>query len=83
VLRKIISEYTREAGLRELERQVARVARKVARKRVERDEQEGGKSKRRGGNVAVTAADVTTYLGPPRFLPDEKRGSDEVGLANG
>jgi ATP-dependent Lon protease len=83
VLRKMISEYTREAGLRELERMVAQVARKVARKRVERDEQAGGKGKRKGGSVAVTFADLAEYLGPPRFIPDEKRGSDEIGLANG
>jgi ATP-dependent Lon protease len=83
VLRKMISEYTREAGLRELERMVAQVARKVARKRVERDEQAGGKGRRKTGSVAVTFNDLAEYLGPPRFIPDEKRGSDEVGLANG
>jgi ATP-dependent Lon protease len=83
VLRKVIAEYTREAGLRELERMLAQVARKVARKRVERDEQSGKKSSRRGSNVAISMADLAGYLGPPRFIPDEKRGTDEIGLANG
>jgi ATP-dependent Lon protease len=83
VLRKMISEYTREAGLRELERTVAKVARKVARKRVEYDEANAGKGKRKGGSVAISMTDLATYLGPPRFIADEKRGTDEIGLANG
>jgi ATP-dependent Lon protease len=82
ILRKVISEYTREAGLRELERMLAQVARKVARKRVERDEQSGTKSRKRS-SVAITPQELQVYLGPPRFIPDEKRGSDEIGLANG
>jgi ATP-dependent Lon protease len=83
VLRRIISEYTREAGLRELERMIAQIARKVARQVVERGEQQNGKTRRKGAGVAVTPADLAKYLGPPRFLPDEKRGADEIGLANG
>jgi ATP-dependent Lon protease len=84
VLRRIISEYTREAGLRELERMVAQIARKVARQVVERNEQPNGKTARRkGAGVAVGPADLPKYLGAPRFLPDEKRGADEIGLANG
>jgi ATP-dependent Lon protease len=81
VLRKVIAEYTREAGLRELERMLAQVARKVARKRVERDEH--AKSRRKPAVQIIGMGDLAGYLGPPRFIPDEKRGSDEVGLANG
>ncbi len=83
VLRRIISEYTREAGLRELERMVAQIARKVARQVVERGEQVNGKSRRKSAGVAIGPADLSKYLGAPRFLPDEKRGADEIGLANG
>jgi ATP-dependent Lon protease len=83
VLRRIISEYTREAGLRELERMVAQIARKVARQVVEKGEQPNGKSRRKSAGVTIGPADLPRYLGAPRFLPDEKRGADEIGLANG
>jgi ATP-dependent Lon protease len=83
VLRKIVAEYTREAGLRELERMVAQLARKVARQIVERAEQSNGKARRRAAGVVLAAGDLGKLLGPPRFIPDEKRGADEVGIANG
>ncbi|HEY0707094.1 MAG TPA: endopeptidase La [Polyangia bacterium] len=83
VLKKMISEYTREAGLRELERTVAKLARKVARKRVEQEEATAGKGKRKTSTVTISMSELAAYLGPPRFIADEKRGSDEVGLANG
>jgi ATP-dependent Lon protease len=82
-LRKIISEYTREAGLRELERQVAQLARKIARRLVE-----SGEASTRGRKVspvraAVTPEDLAKLLGPPKFIPDERQRVDEVGIANG
>jgi ATP-dependent Lon protease len=82
-LRKIISEYTREAGLRELERQIAQLARKMARRLVE-----GGQTTARGrkvspGRAAVSAEDLAKLLGPPKFIPDERQRVDEVGIANG
>jgi ATP-dependent Lon protease len=83
VLRKVISEFTREAGLRELERMVAQLARKVARQVVERTEQADGKGKRKAAGVAIGAPELAKYLGPPRYIPDEKQRADEVGLANG
>jgi ATP-dependent Lon protease len=80
VLRRIIGEYTREAGLRELERLIARLARKVARRIVEA----GLKPSRKGKPAASLAMeDLPKLLGPPRFIPDEKRDADEVGIANG
>jgi ATP-dependent Lon protease len=82
VLRRIIGEYTREAGLRELERMVARLARKVARRIVEagaRPVKKGGKT----AGAAVPVEDISRLLGPPRYIPDEKREADEVGIANG
>jgi ATP-dependent Lon protease len=80
VIRKIVAEYTREAGLRELERLVARVARKVARRIVEA----GNKPRKTKGNAAMLPVDdLPKLLGPPRYIPDEKREADEIGIANG
>jgi ATP-dependent Lon protease len=82
-LRKIISEYTREAGLRELERQVAQVARKMARRLVERGQTPARGRKAKSGRAAVTVDDLARLLGPPKFIPDERQRVDEVGIANG
>ncbi len=82
ILRRIVTEYTREAGLRELERLVAQVSRKVARKVVEAGGREG-KDRKGGKTVVVTPADLHKFLGPARYIADEKRDTDEVGMANG
>jgi ATP-dependent Lon protease len=79
-LRKIISEYTREAGLRELERQVAQLARKMARRLVESGATARGRKPKLG---RVTVEDLAKLLGPPKFIPDERQRADEVGIANG
>jgi ATP-dependent Lon protease len=81
IIRKIVSEYTREAGLRELERLVARLARKVARRIVEAGAKQPRKTK--GNGAAISLEEVPRLLGPPRYIPDEKREADEVGIANG
>ncbi len=96
VLRKIISEYTREAGLRELERLIAQLARRVARRVVEEGGGGGGaKAATAGGSgrvtsrkataaaAAITPDDVVKYLGPPKYLPEERTGIDEIGSVNG
>src|SRR4051812_30410052 len=73
ILRKIVAEYTREAGLRELERLVARLARKVARRVVEdgaRPARGAGRGKAAGG-PAMSADEISKHLGPPRYLADE------------
>jgi ATP-dependent Lon protease len=80
-LRRIISEYTREAGLRELERQVAQLARKMARRLVESGLAPA--QGRKAGRTLVTAEDLAKLLGPPKFIPDERQRVDEVGIANG
>jgi ATP-dependent Lon protease len=72
-LRTMIRDYTYEAGVRNLEREIANVCRKVARRVAE------GKSSPRH----VTVQSLTKYLGPPRFLRDEEDRTDEVGLAIG
>jgi ATP-dependent Lon protease len=96
VLKKIVSEYTREAGLRELERLIAQLARKVARRIVEDGGARSGSGAvgasapsarngggRKGASVSITADDVLKFLGPPRYLAEEFAGVDEVGSVNG
>jgi len=70
---QIISQYTREAGLRNLERELASICRKVARKVAE-----GEKKK-----TVITTKSIQPFLGPPPFLPDEEQDKNEVGVATG
>src|SRR6476659_7461210 len=70
----IIQRYTREAGVRNLEREISSVCRKVARKVVV----EGKTFKEE-----ITAAKVTEYLGVPRFRPTMAEEKNEVGVATG
>ncbi|OPY00628.1 MAG: Lon protease 1 [Syntrophorhabdus sp. PtaB.Bin047] len=72
-LEKIINEYTREAGLRNLEREIAMVARKVARRVAEGDRKK----------VTVTPKNVHDFLGPVKYLPDSQMEQDYVGVASG
>jgi ATP-dependent Lon protease len=72
-LRALISGYTREAGLRNLEREVAAICRKVARKVAE------GST----ATVKLTPNALTKYLGAPKILPEEILKKDEVGITTG
>jgi ATP-dependent Lon protease len=72
-IRQIISHYTREAGVRNLEREVANVMRKVAKKVAE------GKGK----CYTITPANLHKYLGVPKFLPESELDKDEIGVATG
>jgi ATP-dependent Lon protease len=72
-LRRVIAEYTREAGVRSLERQIGALARKVAAK-VATDASHVGH---------VTAKDVSDYLGPPRFRSDGAFRLSRPGVATG
>ena len=72
-LRDIVSGYTREAGVRNLDRQIAAVCRKVARRAAEGDET----------RVVLSSARLGHYLGPPPFLDDERPSHGEVGVVNG
>jgi ATP-dependent Lon protease len=73
VLRSIVRGYTREAGLRNLEREVAAVCRKVALRHAT------GKRK----PVVITPSKVRNYLGPSRFSSEERLQRDQVGIATG
>jgi len=72
-LSAIISSYTREAGVRQLEREISKLGRKVARRIA------GGDVQR----VIVDAADVDDLLGRPKVHPERKAGEDQVGVATG
>lgn len=72
-LHTIVQEYTREAGVRNLEREIATVCRKVAR-RVARGEKKVFK---------ITADTLSKYLGPPKFQVTMAEKRDEVGVATG
>ena len=72
-LRKIIREYTREAGVRNLEREIGAINRKIARK-VASNEME---------KATVDGADIPTYLGPERFEYGLAEKEDMVGAATG
>jgi len=72
-IRRIISEYTREAGVRNLERQIASIMRKVAKQWAE------GKKKR----VRITAKNIQKFLGPPIIFKDEPLPTPKVGIATG
>jgi ATP-dependent Lon protease len=72
-VRQIISRYTREAGVRRLERAIGRVARKVALKFAEGDTTP----------VTVKPEDLADYLGPAPFLPEELRKQLPPGVATG
>ncbi len=72
-LKKIISQYTREAGLRNLEREIGSVCRKVARMIAE------GKNK----SYKVVEEKLEDLLGPPKILPEEVLKKNQVGVATG
>ncbi len=71
----IIREYTREAGVRSLEREASAVLRKVARKIAEGN----GKVKK----FVITPEDIHKFLGPIKFLPILAEKEDEIGMVTG
>uniref|UniRef100_A0A832LVT3 Lon protease n=1 Tax=Caldimicrobium thiodismutans TaxID=1653476 RepID=A0A832LVT3_9BACT len=73
VILKIIEEYTSESGVRELERKLAALCRKIARKKAEGEE----------GPFSITVDNLHEYLGPPEFLEDFRLTEDTVGVATG
>ncbi len=72
-LRRIIADYTREAGVRQLERELAAVARKTARRIGEGEP----------GPIRVTAESLTSLLGRPRFFNEVAERVDRPGVATG
>ena len=72
-IKTIIAKYTREAGLRNLEREIGSVCRKVARKVAE-----GGKKQ-----FVISATSIPKYLGPLRFIREAEMEKNEVGVVTG
>lgn len=72
-VKKIISLYTREAGVRNLEREIAAVCRKVARRVAEG----------RKGVSLVTSQNIAKFLGPAKVFKDQILKKDQVGIATG
>lgn len=72
-LQLLITQYTREAGVRNLEREIANLCRKVA-KRIA----EGAPKK-----FLITTKNLHRYLGVPKYLPEEEMEKDEIGVATG
>jgi ATP-dependent Lon protease len=70
---RVIAEYTKEAGLRNLERELASICRKVARKVAE------GKTEL----TRITRANIHSFLGAPKFLPEAEQEHHEIGVATG
>ncbi len=69
----IINQYTKEAGLRNLEREIANVCRKLARRIAE------GEKK----TFKISANTIHKFLGPPKFIPESEAAEDQLGVATG
>jgi ATP-dependent Lon protease len=72
----VINHYTKEAGVRNLEREIGSIVRKVARHVAEKE----GKRKK---VYRITAKTVPNYLGVPKYMPEQERTEHEVGVATG
>ena len=72
-LARVISEYTREAGVRQLEREIGRLARKVARKIAAKELE----------NLSVDGPKLAELLGRPKVHPEKMALRDQIGVATG
>ncbi len=73
----IVSKYTRESGVRQLEREIGAVTRKVARRIASKSEHTGIES------GVITAVEVRELLGRPKVRPEKANAENEVGIATG
>ncbi|HEY0551206.1 MAG TPA: endopeptidase La, partial [Verrucomicrobiae bacterium] len=74
-LKKLIQDYTHEAGVRQLEREIGSLTRKVARKIVS--------SRHRNGTLTIAPEELQKYLGHPEFTSDTAEKITEFGIAMG
>ncbi|HKQ39287.1 MAG TPA: endopeptidase La, partial [Verrucomicrobiae bacterium] len=74
-LRKLITDYTHEAGVRQLDREIASLARKAAKKIISQDAENGA--------IVIAEKELTDYLGQPRFVSEKAERITEVGIALG
>lgn len=77
VLKEIISLYTRESGVRSLERELAKIARKIA-KRIATN---GKKAKPKGSSITIS--NLSEYLGPAKFSSTLAEKKNPIGMATG
>ena len=73
VLKKVIHSYTKEAGVRSLERKLGEICRKCAREIYQK----------KAESVKITANNLEKYLGKERYAQDKKNENDEVGIVRG
>jgi ATP-dependent Lon protease len=73
-LEELVRRYTREAGVRNMEREMSTILRKVARRVV---------TEGRDYSAGITAANLSEYLGVPRYRATQREERHEVGLATG
>jgi len=74
-IHKIIREYTREAGLRNLKRQIASICRKIARETL--------RGQHKSGSNIITPEKVESFLGPRKFYFEISEAKERVGVATG
>ena len=72
-LMKLIKEYTRESGVRNLEREIASLIRKAAKKMAEENKK----------SVTVGPRMISEFLGKPKIIPEKLENSDPIGIVNG
>ena len=83
-IRDMIRYYTRESGVRNLERELAKICRKVVKQlTLEADKRKQTKKESKRGKVAVTSRNLETYLGVRKFSYGRKELQNEVGLVTG
>lgn len=87
-IEKIIRSYTREAGVRDLERSLSKVIRKIVKDHIELSEKRSRKSAKKESEIlpdsyTVTAKQLSKYLGVPRLLYSEVNREDAVGIVTG
>jgi len=73
-LLKVIRQYTREAGVRNLDREIASICRKVAKEIVNNDQKK---------KVIISSKAIVKYLGVPKYHHGEIEGKDKIGLTTG
>jgi ATP-dependent Lon protease len=79
----IVQEYTREAGVRSLERQIGTIARKIAARVATRGDAGGGQAASEPPVERVDSADLPEFLGPPRFHREVAFRTSRPGVATG
>lgn len=72
-IEEVIAGYTRESGVRNLERELASICRKAAKAMIEEEKK----------SISISASDVEKYLGPRKIIDDEIVKKDLVGVTNG